>query len=94
MFDFGGTNQSAVGMLAPNNHAIASGSETILPPIIFRIKWDGVRISRGNMTCAEIAKRVAQSFQDFINHAYDFPIDPSRAQFRGGRGSLPLYKLV
>ncbi|KZP11131.1 hypothetical protein FIBSPDRAFT_1050949 [Athelia psychrophila] len=102
MFDFDGANQPGVGMSALNTRAIAGGSEIIAHPIVLWIKWagyehiqwDGVRVSPGNMSRADIAKRVAQCFKDFTNHAQAFPIDPNYAQFRAGRGGVTLDKLV
>ncbi|KZP13227.1 hypothetical protein FIBSPDRAFT_1049571 [Athelia psychrophila] len=102
MFNFDGANQPGVGMSALNTRAIAGGTENIPHPIVLWIKWvgyehiqwDGVRISPGNMPRADIAKRVAQCFRDFTNHAQAIPIDPSYAQFRAGGGGVTLDKLV
>ncbi|KAF7974136.1 hypothetical protein HWV62_13363 [Athelia sp. TMB] len=100
MFHANGSSQPGVNMSALRG--VVGGAEVIPHPIILWIKWsgyehvpwNGIRVSGGNMTRAEIAQRVVQSFSDFINLAKAVPIDPSYAAFRVGGGGVTLDKLV
>ncbi|KAF7974132.1 hypothetical protein HWV62_13355 [Athelia sp. TMB] len=100
MFNANGASEPGVNMAALAG--LAGGSEVIPHPITLWIKWagyehvtwNGIRVSGGNMTRAEIAQRVARSFSDFINLAQGAQIDPNYTAFRAGRAGITLDKLV